>query len=135
MGRHATAGMHPYPDRVQRHDGQGQRPRPPVATRRALVLLAAGAVLAAACGSGEVPTGASAQSDQRPEAEPGISSVAPSVAPDEAFPADWQAPPLRWAPCAEVPAGECATLPVPLDWDRPDGATIELALARIPAIR
>ena len=97
------------------------------------MLLAAGAVVAAACGSGEVPTEASEQSDQRPEAEPGISSVAPSIAPEEAFPADWEAPPLRWAPCAEVPAGECATLPVPLDWDRPDGATIELALARIPA--
>ncbi|MFZ4516740.1 MAG: alpha/beta hydrolase, partial [Microthrixaceae bacterium] len=55
------------------------------------------------------------------------------------FPADWQAPPLEWRDCAtDETAGEsadlqCATLAVPLDWSRPDGPTIELALGRIPA--
>ena len=28
---------------------------------------------------------------------------------------------------------ECATLDVPLDYDEPDGDTIEIALARVPA--
>ncbi|MFV0524550.1 MAG: alpha/beta fold hydrolase [Acidimicrobiales bacterium] len=37
-----------------------------------------------------------------------------------------------WAPCPEGPA-ECARLTVPLDHAAPDGPTVELALARIPA--
>lgn len=43
--------------------------------------------------------------------------------------------PLTWARCGELPdeVRECATLTVPLDYADPDGATIDLALARIPA--
>ncbi|MEV0201497.1 alpha/beta hydrolase [Nonomuraea sp. NPDC050691] len=37
---------------------------------------------------------------------------------------------VAWAPCAEDPAVECGTLTVPVDWSRPAGGTIELALAR-----
>jgi pimeloyl-ACP methyl ester carboxylesterase len=40
---------------------------------------------------------------------------------------------LLWTPCPEVPEDtsvQCATLRVSLDWSRPDGETIELALAR-----
>jgi len=41
--------------------------------------------------------------------------------------------PIRWAPCAEDAAAECGTLPVPIDWSRPHGQQIEVALARRPA--
>ncbi|MEV6475198.1 alpha/beta hydrolase [Streptomyces sp. NPDC051657] len=39
---------------------------------------------------------------------------------------------LRWAPCgAETkPGAECATLSVPVDWARPDGPKLDLAVAR-----
>ncbi|WP_214415496.1 alpha/beta fold hydrolase [Sphaerisporangium fuscum] len=37
---------------------------------------------------------------------------------------------ITWAPCAEEPAAECGTLTVPVDWSRPDGPKIDLALAR-----
>ncbi|MEU1184459.1 alpha/beta hydrolase [Streptomyces sp. NPDC005820] len=41
--------------------------------------------------------------------------------------------PLAWQPC-ESPYGEgafeCATVTVPVDWERPQGATVDLALAR-----
>lgn len=45
---------------------------------------------------------------------------------------------ISWTPCAETWSGgaggvECATTRVPLDHDDPAGATIELALARVPA--
>lgn len=40
---------------------------------------------------------------------------------------------LAWEPCGLPRDGECATLAVPLDRDDPSGATIELALGRIPA--
>lgn len=42
-------------------------------------------------------------------------------------------PTLAWAPCEEGETLECTTATVPLDYDDPDGATIELALARVPA--
>lgn len=44
-------------------------------------------------------------------------------------------PVLTWADCSDElgPGIECATAMVPLDYDRPDGETIELALARDPA--
>jgi pimeloyl-ACP methyl ester carboxylesterase len=38
---------------------------------------------------------------------------------------------LRWAPCGD--GLECTTARVPLDHDRPSGATISLALIRLPA--
>ncbi|MFJ1901497.1 alpha/beta fold hydrolase [Streptomyces sp. NPDC088115] len=39
---------------------------------------------------------------------------------------------LRWAPCDDAanPGAECATLSVPVDWDRPDGPELGLAVAR-----
>jgi pimeloyl-ACP methyl ester carboxylesterase len=41
---------------------------------------------------------------------------------------------LTWGSCTEqVPGLQCATLPVPIDWSRPDGATIGLRIARLPA--
>jgi pimeloyl-ACP methyl ester carboxylesterase len=43
------------------------------------------------------------------------------------------APAIAWAPCPEDGTVECATLRVPVDWGRPGGAAIDLALARRPA--
>jgi pimeloyl-ACP methyl ester carboxylesterase len=40
------------------------------------------------------------------------------------------APSIAWAPCPENPEGECGTLRVPLDWSRPNGQRIDLAVAR-----
>jgi pimeloyl-ACP methyl ester carboxylesterase len=42
--------------------------------------------------------------------------------------------PLNWAPCADVPRTQCATLAVPVDPARPDGATLKLRIARVPAV-
>ncbi|MFD0891827.1 peptidase S33 family protein, partial [Streptosporangium algeriense] len=37
---------------------------------------------------------------------------------------------ITWEPCEEDPAVECGTLTVPVDWSRPYGDTLDLALAR-----
>jgi pimeloyl-ACP methyl ester carboxylesterase len=39
-------------------------------------------------------------------------------------------PSITWAPCAEDPGGECGTLRVPMDWSRPKGQHVDLAVAR-----
>ncbi|MCT2582483.1 alpha/beta hydrolase [Actinophytocola gossypii] len=39
-------------------------------------------------------------------------------------------PDLDWAQCGENAAVECATITVPIDWSRPHGDTIEVAVAR-----
>lgn len=61
---------------------------------------------------------------------PGCS--APASAPTADPPAA-EAP--TWSTCGDLPgqARECASLEVPLDYANPDGPTIKLALARIPA--
>jgi len=43
-------------------------------------------------------------------------------------------PDLAWRPCGTgFPGTECATATVPLDYDRPNGPTTTIALARVPA--
>ena len=42
-------------------------------------------------------------------------------------------PAVRWVPCAEDPTAQCGTLSVPVDWSRPRGARLDLALVRRPA--
>ncbi|MEU0878564.1 alpha/beta hydrolase [Lentzea sp. NPDC005914] len=37
---------------------------------------------------------------------------------------------IAWAPCADNPEGECGTLSVPLDWSKPLGPRIDVAVAR-----
>ncbi|GII85227.1 peptidase [Sphaerisporangium siamense] len=39
-------------------------------------------------------------------------------------------PAVSWSPCEQNPAAECGTLSVPIDWSRPGGPSIDLALAR-----
>ena len=48
------------------------------------------------------------------------------------------APPLDWRDCGKPPdvqpsAVQCAMQTVPLDYDRPSGSTIQIAVARVPA--
>ncbi|EXG82581.1 alpha/beta hydrolase [Cryptosporangium arvum] len=51
-----------------------------------------------------------------------------------------EAPAVRWGPCPKPPAGlavdprqRCATVRVPLDYTKPGGKTIPIAISRIPA--
>jgi pimeloyl-ACP methyl ester carboxylesterase len=39
-------------------------------------------------------------------------------------------PGVDWAPCPDNPEVECSTVTVPVDWSRPRGETIEVAIAR-----
>ncbi|HEU4349063.1 MAG TPA: alpha/beta hydrolase, partial [Actinoplanes sp.] len=39
---------------------------------------------------------------------------------------------IQWSPC-ERASFECATVPVPLDYDQPGGTSILLSLIRLPA--
>ena len=56
----------------------------------------------------------------------------PSTMTDPAMPSSHVRPPvLTWAPCDD--GFECSTATVPLDYDRPAGPTISLALIRLPA--
>ena len=41
-------------------------------------------------------------------------------------------PRLRWSPCGDAGA-ECATARVPLDYDRPHGRTLDVAVTRVKA--
>ncbi|MFC5831250.1 alpha/beta fold hydrolase [Nonomuraea insulae] len=37
---------------------------------------------------------------------------------------------ITWAACEEEPTAECGTLTVPIDWAKPSGPTVDLAIAR-----
>lgn len=59
-------------------------------------------------------------------------AVTPVAQAAPARPARTAAPALEWRPCTGGLAGqECADLPVPLDYARPDGATLTLAVSRL----
>lgn len=60
-----------------------------------------------------------------------FATAAPASATTTTHPPDPPVPQLNWAPCEG--GLECATATVPLDYTDPDGRTIELGLARIPA--
>jgi hypothetical protein len=40
---------------------------------------------------------------------------------------------IAWSACEKSPQTQCGTLKVPIDWSKPSGATISLAVARRPA--
>jgi pimeloyl-ACP methyl ester carboxylesterase len=40
---------------------------------------------------------------------------------------------VKWTACADIPETECGSLDVPIDYTKPEGAKITLALARAPA--
>src|SRR4051812_31658488 len=90
----------------------------PVRPRRRLLAAAVGAaVVVGACASSE-PTAAPAR---RP------TSTSTTTVPAGPSPTGYVAPPLAWHRCNE---GECATLDVPLDFAKPNGRHIQLAVAR-----
>jgi pimeloyl-ACP methyl ester carboxylesterase len=84
---------------------------------------------AAAPGSGD---GAAGGGDSAPgsTAAPLPSSDAPA-APAPVTPVTWQ--PCSKAPQHDVDGWECGTVEVPLDYERPDGQKISIALVRFPA--
>src|SRR5437764_12353365 len=58
--------------------------------------------------------------------------MAAAGAADAAASTGWRAPRLAWKPCSDVPQPmDCATLSVPLDWSRPQGPSVSLALTRL----
>jgi pimeloyl-ACP methyl ester carboxylesterase len=58
----------------------------------------------------------------------------PAAAGDTSTSGGAAVPTLAWTACGdEAPGFECATAKVPLDYDRPRGARISLALTRLPA--
>jgi pimeloyl-ACP methyl ester carboxylesterase len=61
-------------------------------------------------------------------AEP--SAVEPSAATGTEPAAAVSGGPIKWKPCPGVPAADCGTVNVPIDWSKPHGATIDLAVAR-----
>ena len=74
-------------------------------------------------------------SDDREAARPAsttASSTTTTTTPTQAEPPE--PPELAWTTCPEVGAAvECADLTVPMDYADPDGPTISVALARVPA--
>ena len=96
-------------------------------TRRPVVaaLLLALALVAGACGVDldQVPAGTT-----RPDGSPGTTTGA--TEPGTAVGAPGYHELSAWEPCADQDDLECATLAVPLDWDEPDGETIDLLVGR-----
>jgi pimeloyl-ACP methyl ester carboxylesterase len=92
---------------------------------RAGAALVTVAVLTAACTSGD-----DSSAEAEPTPEPTVTET-PEVdlGGDEAL-ADFYGQTLSWVECDQF---ECATVVVPLDYEEPDGATIELAVLRVPA--
>jgi pimeloyl-ACP methyl ester carboxylesterase len=58
-----------------------------------------------------------------------VCALAPAAGAEQPTPV----PKLDWQPCGDAPNVVCATATVPLDYDNPRGATIDLHLAKSPA--
>jgi pimeloyl-ACP methyl ester carboxylesterase len=96
--------------------------------RRPLVLAAAVAVVATALGGCSVVDGVRDRVQPRPSV---VVTPQPPPAGSEAL-ARFYSQGLEWTDCS---GAECASLTVPVDYDDPDGATIDLAVVRVPAKR
>src|SRR4051794_10229739 len=84
--------------------------------------------------------GCGANTDVRSTRADPIGASTDTTSPSGTAPTDSTPEPasaLKWANCddpnAQDPALECATLTVPLDYDKPKGDSIDLALIRTPA--
>lgn len=97
----------------------------------AVSILVATATLLAGCTS-EKDSG-SATASSRPSAPPVTDEIVATERPGPHFPDGWTPPPLTWEQCGLPGGGQCATLPVPIDWAAPDGPTVNLRVGRIPA--
>ncbi len=104
----------PPGQRRSRRSAPSLRPRPQ---------LSRAALLAAACATAVSVAGCTGSGQPNPARSPGTAAAA---APRSA---------LHWAPCAMQGAVgmQCASLRVPLDYARPGGRAITLALSRVPA--
>lgn len=101
----------------------------PSTRRRSVVLVAVTgvALLAAACGSSTTAGPDPSSAPTTATSAPGSTTSKPATPEPSFTPA-----PISWKSC--LPAGyECATVKVPLDYTKPDGATIDLAVKRMPA--
>lgn len=106
-------------------------------SRTALCVAFALSLTAAAC-SGQADVATARPTSTTTTTTTGV-VTAPDAADDSSaasgFPSSWRPQKLRWSECEDDDDLECATLEVPLDWSQPEGATLELALARKPARR
>src|SRR5690606_8143215 len=101
------------PSRTLRRDqGAGKAAR-----RTAALALAAALVL----------EGCTAPKDQASEVPNAPSASAPVPSDVDPALAEFYTQSLEWATCE---AGQCATVEVPVDYAKPDGKTIEIAIAR-----
>ena len=65
----------------------------------------------------------------------GLAGLLTAVALPTLQPAGASAQPVvRWTECGTEFKGECATIPVQIDWANPRGARIDLAIGRLPAL-
>jgi pimeloyl-ACP methyl ester carboxylesterase len=111
-----------------------------MARRTSLVLLAVACAVAGCAGGidedgfGAGPTTEATADDDGSSGGSGSSTTSTTAAP--AVPADalngFEPAPLDWTRCGD--GLRCARLDVPLDWDEPQGPTIELALAMRPSL-
>jgi pimeloyl-ACP methyl ester carboxylesterase len=90
----------------------------------------------AACGSPDMtqrtePTAPAPRPDATAEAPTPAAGAGDASTAEPLVPPDWRPPPLQWEGCGR--GVECATLVVPLDWSRPDGPTVSLAVGRVRA--
>ncbi|WP_319804228.1 alpha/beta hydrolase [Nocardioides dongkuii] len=96
----------------------------------AMVLGALGVAIVGLTGGDDDPGRSEGSADARPEAAPPTPPPAGATDPPEPQLAPYYSQELSWEACGEA---DCATLTVPLDYADPDGATIDLALLRVPA--
>ena len=108
----------------------------PLAALSALALTAVIQPVAAQAASAHVGAGRApaAKSTASPPADP--SSGKPNEAPAEDVPKGLEKfykQKLAWAPCKDKPQMQCADVKVPLDYKKPGGKTITVAMAKVPA--
>ena len=108
----------------------------PLAALSALALTAVVQPVAAQAASAHVGAGRApaAKSTASPSADP--SSGKPNEAPAGDVPKGLEKfykQKLAWAPCKDKPQMQCADVKVPLDYKKPGGKTITIAMAKVPA--
>ncbi len=95
--------------------------------RAGLVAVTAGALMVAGVAPVDAMTGRPDQGVTETRADPATTTAAATAA---AQVAAVPTPELRWRPCRGGPTYDCARVRVPLDYDRPEGATVSLAVTR-----
>ncbi|MDT0462739.1 alpha/beta hydrolase [Streptomyces gibsoniae] len=97
----------------------------------------AAALLITGCGSGSAHSSDSSADDSKGHSGASASASRDADSPFPELPASLTAQKLTWSSCkgASAPGGDwqCATMKAPLDWSRPDGETIGVALIRSKA--